>query len=164
MKTLLILRHAKSSWKDLTLSDHDRPLKKRGKRDAPRMGELIYEQDLTPDMILSSTAKRARLTTQAVAQACRYEGEINFHRDLYHADSEMIINMLSDMADEFIRIMVVGHNPDLEELLEFLTGDYERLPTAALAQITLPIENWSELDEDTEGKLVNIWRPRELPF
>lgn len=162
MKILLILRHAKSSWKDLTLSDHDRPLNKRGKRDAPRMGELIYEQDLVPDLMLSSTAKRARMTAEAVSEACSFEGEIKFLRDLYQADSENIIQILSDLEDELMRVMVVGHNPDLEELLELLTGEYERLPTGALAQIQLPIEHWSELDENTEGKLVDVWRPREL--
>lgn len=163
MKTLLILRHAKSSWKDPTLADHERPLKKRGKRDAPRMGELIYEQDLTPDLILCSSAKRARMTAEAVAEACRYEGEINFLRDFYLADHETILHRLSDLGDEIMRVMVVGHNPDLEELLEVLTGDFERLPTAALAQITIPVVHWSELDENAEGKLVNVWYPRELP-
>lgn len=162
MKTLLIMRHAKSSWKDPTLPDHERPLKKRGKRDAPRMGAFIYEQGLTPDLILCSTAKRARMTAQAAAEDCRYEGEINFNRDLYQADPDTIIRMLSKLVDETEFVMVVGHNPDLEEFLEVMTGIYERLPTTALAQISLPIEYWSELDEEVEGELVNIWRPRDL--
>lgn len=125
------------------------------------MGELIYKHDLNPDVILCSTAKRARMTAHAVAEACSYQGEIFFQRDLYHADPETILQMLSNLADDFICVLLVGHNPDLEELLELLTGDYARLPTAALAQITLPIEHWSELDEDTKGQLVAVWRPRE---
>jgi phosphohistidine phosphatase len=76
MKTLLVLRHAKSSWNDTSLDDHERPLNKRGRRDGPRMGELVREHRLTPDIIISSDAVRARRTAEAVAEAARYAGEI----------------------------------------------------------------------------------------
>ncbi len=162
MKTLLILRHAKSSWNDPTLSDHDRPLNKRGKRDAPNMGRLIRTEGLVPGLILSSTAKRARRTAEAVAEYSGYEHEIRFTRDLYHADPEDYLYLLRNLSDEFDSVMVVGHNPGQQELLEILTGDVEHFPTAALAQVSLPIQSWGELDEYTEGTLEYLWRPREI--
>ncbi len=166
MKTLLILRHAKSSWSDPNLADHDRPLKKRGKRDAPRMGQLLRDEGLVPDLMISSTAIRARKTAEAVAEFSGYEGEINLSRDLYAFDSEPYLEALYGLPDEHELVMVIGHNPGLEGLVEFLTGEWERLPTAALAQIELPIHHWQELAGEMgdlpPGRLVGLWRPREL--
>jgi phosphohistidine phosphatase len=161
MKTLLILRHAKSSWKHADLADHDRPLNKRGKCDAPQVGKLLREQELTPDLILSSTARRARATAELVAEESGYEGEIALSRDLYAAEPQAYIEALVRLPDSYARVMIVGHNPGLEELLEMLTDQNEPLPTAALAQVQLPIRRWSELSEETQGKLVGIWRPKE---
>jgi len=162
MKTLLMLRHAKSSWKNSELADHDRPLNKRGKRDAPRMGELIVREALIPDLIISSSARRAKKTTQLLVEETGYAGEIIFERDLYAAWPEAYIETLSLIPDEFEAVMVVGHNPGLEDLLEILTGEVERMPTAALADVSLPIKHWRELSFETKGELVNIWRPKEL--
>jgi phosphohistidine phosphatase len=167
MKTLLILRHAKSSWKDESLPDHDRPLNKRGKQDAPRMGKLLRDEGLIPDLILSSDARRARATIELVAQECRYDGEIVFLRELYAAEPEAYLEALAQRGGDAASVMIVGHNPGLEELLEELTGERLPLPTAALAQVTLPIEHWSELganarDDMPQGKLVNLWRPKDL--
>jgi phosphohistidine phosphatase len=162
MKTLLILRHAKSSWKDESLPDHDRPLNKRGKEEAPRMGRLIRELGLTPDLILSSTAKRARTTAELVAEEAGYEGEIILSRDLYATGPDAFIEALAGLEDAYQRVMVVGHNPGLEELLEALTGEYQPLTTAALAQVRLEIDRWNELTDDVEGKLINVWVPKEL--
>ncbi len=162
MKTLLILRHAKSSWKDMTLADHDRPLNRRGKEDAPRMGALLAEEGLVPDVILSSTAKRAQATAEAVADASGFEGEIHYSRDLYHADPESYLYTLRTLPPDYELVMVVGHNPGLEELVDVLTGESLRLPTAALVQVSLPLDDWTALTDETEGELVDIWRPREL--
>lgn len=162
MKTLLILRHAKSSWKEEGIDDHERSLNKRGKRDAPRIGKLLREKDLVPDLILTSSAERARKTTELVAQESSYEGDIIVDRNLYAAYPETIFEVLNKVENHFERIMIVGHNPGLEELLEVLTGEVEPLPTGALAEVSFGIERWSELDEDVEGKLMNIYRPREF--
>ena len=162
MKTLLILRHAKSSWDNAQLTDYERPLNKRGKQEAPRMGQLLREQDLVPDLIITSSAVRALATAEAVALASGYEQEIRATRSFYHADPDTYIDALRQLDDSLERVMFVGHNPGMEELLEELTGLWEQMSTAALAQISLPINQWSELDEETTGELVNLWRPKEL--
>ena len=162
MKTLLILRHAKSSWKNPTLADHDRPLNKRGKRDAPRMGELLRDEGLVPDLILCSTAKRAQLTAEVVAEYCGYEGEVQLCREFYPGAPEDYIEALRAVSSDHDQVMVIGHNPGLEALLADLTDEYERLPTAALALVTMPIEDWPQLTAYTEGKLANRWYPRQL--
>jgi len=162
MKTLLILRHAKSSWKYTNLSDHKRPLNKRGKKAAPLMGQLLYEQDLVPDIILSSTARRAQDTAEIVAEASGFEGEIYYLDDLYHGWPSDYIEALRSLSDEIDSVMVVGHNPGLESFLELLTGAGEHFPTAALAYIRLPIQAWSKLNDETEGDLLDLWLPRQL--
>jgi len=162
MKTLLILRHAKSSWKDLDLADHDRPLSTRGKRDAPRMGHLLLEKELLPQLIISSTAKRARKTVKLVSEACGYKGDRLFIEALYAAGPEAYIGALRELGGGYERVMVVGHNPGLEELLDRLTGAGHTLPTAALAEVSLPIGSWDELGVSTEGELIGLWAPREL--
>jgi phosphohistidine phosphatase len=162
MKTLLILRHAKSSWKQEGLTDHDRPLNKRGKRDAPRMGKLLRESGLAPDLIISSTAKRARKTASKVAKKCEYQGVIELTGELYLAPPQDYLRVLRNVPDDYSRVMVVGHNPGLEELLSVLTGTRTQLPTAALAQVDLPIDRWQELDGAVEGELCDLWLPREL--
>ena len=156
MKTILILRHAKSSWKDSDLSGHDRPLNKRGKREAPQMGQLLKEKGLLPEVILSSTARRARDTAQIAAENCSYDGEIRYIPDLYRADVEDILGILQGLEDRFETAMLVGHNPELEMLLSVLSGEEESLTTAALAQVELPIQSWKELDPERGGKLVNL--------
>ena len=163
MKTLLILRHAKSSWKKPGLTDYDRPLNKRGKHDAPRMGELIRKKALVPDLIISSSAKRARQTAEKVAQSCGYRNEVRLEDDLYLAYPDVIIRILKFLSDELNSVMVVGHNPGVEELLRLSTGRDEVMPTAALAHIILPIRGWSEMNSQATGELVHLWHPKELP-
>lgn len=162
MKTLLILRHAKSSWKQPALDDHDRPLSPRGARDAPRMGALLRRRGLTPDLIVSSTAVRARTTAEWAADRSGCGGGVRLDRRLYLARPETIAAVAGDLGGGATRLLVVGHNPGLEELVARLTGAAEILPTAALAQVRLPIDAWSGLSTSTRGALVGLWRPREL--
>ena len=162
MKTLLVLRHAKSSWNDSALDDHERPLNERGRRDAPRIGELVQEYELLPDVVISSDAVRAQLTAEALAEAAGYAGEILFDERLYLASPAEIILVLRTMREDAETIMIVGHNPGLEELVERLTGERQDMPTAALAQIGLPIDRWRDLKLSTRGTLLGHWQPREL--
>lgn len=161
MKTLLLLRHAKSSWKDETLCDHDRPLNKRGEKDAPCVGEWLLQQGLVPDLVLSSTALRAQRTASLLAETAGYKKEIVLKRELYHADSGDFFQALKELNDKIGLPLVVGHNPGMEEFLELLTGHYEVLPTAALAQIELPIERWQDLNRKSQGRLIQLRRPKE---
>jgi phosphohistidine phosphatase len=162
MKELLILRHAKSSWKHPELDDHDRPLNKRGKADAPRMGKLIVKEGMVPERILSSTAKRARSTATFVAEACGYPGAPLLTPRLYLAGPVEYRDLLSELEDGIGSAMVVGHNPGIEELVEELTGAAERMPTAALARIALELDRWVGIVGPVRGRLLGLWRPKEL--
>jgi phosphohistidine phosphatase len=161
MKTLLLLRHAKSSWDQPELHDHDRPLNKRGKKEAPRVGKYLKDNELVPDLILSSTARRANDTAQTVAEESGFSGQIDLYQDLYLSDIACFLDILRCVPDVANRVLVVGHNPDLEEFLTLLTDATEHLTTAALAQLDLPITSWQELSEATDGRLINLWSPRE---
>ena len=163
MKTLMLLRHAKSSWKDSDLADHDRPLNKRGKKTAPQMGRLLSAEGLMPDLILSSTAVRARQTAEAVAHSSSYEGPIELLDSLYLAPPGKLLGEVSTRTpDSVVRVLVVGHNPGLEDLVEILSGTRHAFPTGALAVFELGIDRWKALELGIEAKLSKIYRPKEL--
>jgi phosphohistidine phosphatase len=159
MKVILLLRHAKSSW-DEPVNDHDRPLTKRGKEAALRAGEEIRYRGLVPDLILSSTARRARKTAKRVAKSSGYPGEIVLVEDLYDSDVPRHLEVISETRDVHDRILVVGHNPVFEELVFRLSDERVRLPTAAIARIDLDLESWASIGEAT-GKLELILPPDE---
>ncbi len=162
MKTLLLMRHAKSSWKDSNLPDHERPLSKRGVKDANEMGKLIFKAELVPQIILCSTAKRARQTAQAVVEQTQFKGEISYLDPFYLAESETYLKGLQNLPDEIERVMIIGHNPGLEALLQILCRRVESLPTASIAYLALPIKKWSELNDSVVGELIQLWKPSEL--
>lgn len=162
MKTLLLLRHAKSSWDEGNLADFDRPLNDRGREDAPRMGKLLRQHDLVPDLIVTSSAKRAASTAKLLANEANYEGKVTRTRDLYLAEPGAYINLARRTDDSVKTLMLVGHNPGIEELVEWLSGSDESMPTAALACFHLPIAKWSELAAGRRYELAGVWRPKEL--
>ncbi len=162
MKTLLLMRHAKSSWKDLSLPDHDRPLKKRGKRDAPRMGTLLMEQDLIPDAILCSTAKRARKTVDGLLQNCDFDGQLDYLEEFYHADYATYLDALSRLSNRTDTAMIVGHNPEMDEFLEEVCDYYDHMVTAAIALICFSVDDWAALTPESLGELIQLWKPRDL--
>lgn len=163
MKSLLILRHAKSSLKHPELTDHDRPLNKRGKNDASRMGDLLKNEKLIPDLIISSTALRAVDTAKTVAKRCCYKDEIILYKSLYAAEPQAYFEVLHDISDDYDKVLVVGHNPGIEELLEILTDEIHKMPTCSLAHLRLKIIRWSDIDHvRTKGELVDIWVARDL--
>jgi phosphohistidine phosphatase len=161
-KTLLILRHAKSSWEFAELPDHDRPLNNRGKRDAPRIGRKLLKECLVPQLIISSPAVRANSTAEKVAKACGYDGEITVDSSLYGSGYTEYLNVLQIQNDRYDIIMLVGHNPQSEQLLEVLTGKMISMPTCTVAYVRLNIRTWKEVKARTKGELVDIWRPKEL--
>lgn len=162
MKTLLLMRHTKSSWKDPDLADHDRPLNKRGKRDAPFMGELLAEKELLPQIILGSTALRVHQTVEGLVSGSGYTGEVVYLDSFYLAEPEAYLAELRKLPETIERAMVIGHNPGLEGLLQHLSGRIESLPTGSLAYLSLPVQTWAELKDETEGELVELLRPKEV--
>ena len=162
MKTLLLLRHAKSSWSQGVASDHDRPLNGRGERTAPLMGRLIRHRELVPDIVVSSSARRAHRTADLVADACGFEDDVLTTADLYHASTAEWLSVVSELPDETDRALLVGHNPGIEEMILLLGGEHHRMSTAALAQLTLPIENWFDVTLIPRADLVELWRPRDV--
>ena len=162
MKTALILRHAKSSWDNVHQSDHERTLNKRGQRDAPRMGELILREQLTPDTIVSSSAQRARETAEAVATASQFAGEILYDDNLYLAPPEVYLNLLQTMPNEHQRVLLIGHNPGLEDLISRLPEQPTTMPTAALAHLQWELDSWQDLAQAESATLRDFWTPREL--
>ena len=163
MKRLLVLRHAKSDWGDSSLDDWHRPLSERGINDAPRVGEMLRERASIPDLIITSDAIRARSTAEAVAEAAGYTGEILLEPALYLATPDAIVDVLNSVPDDSAgAVMIVGHNPGLEGLIAELSGDYQAMPTAALAQLALPIERWRDLDLSVSGSVEDYWRPERI--
>ncbi len=162
MKTLLVLRHGKSSWSNAELSDHDRPLKGRGRRDSKRMGEELVARDLLPDLIVSSTARRARSTARRAAEAAGCADRIVETRELYLTGvAHQLQTVARHAEDGHERVMIVGHNPTLEDVVEHLTGEDERVTTANLACIDLEIGSWRQLGT-ARGELRFLLRPKEL--
>lgn len=161
MKTLLLLRHAKSSWKDAQLPDHDRPLNKRGKREAPLVGRWLAQRKLVPDLLITSTALRARKTAEKVAQECGYERGIQLAPELYENGPHAYLKVPREFGGDCRCLLLVGHNPALEQVLERLLGRPVTMPTAALAHLQIDIGDWSELGWGVPSRLVEVWRPGE---
>jgi len=165
MKTLLFLRHAKSSWKDNTLVDHKRPLNKRGKKDAPIMGDYLKNNKLTPDLIISSTAKRAKDTSKLVAEHCGYNKDIQSSKLLYVTITPRdYLITIGGISNKYHRVLLIGHNPILEEVLETVTGEQIRMKTCSLVHISLPIKFWKEVKDNTntKGKLIDVVEVKKL--
>ena len=148
MKTLFVLRHAKSSWEDANSADFDRPLNKRGMETAPLVGETIRKNKFEIDSIISSPAKRAWQTAVLVKEAARIEADIRFDDRIYEASPHRLLHIASELDDKIGSAMLVGHNPGLEGLLKLLTHEIESMPTAALAVVDLKIDSWSEIHID----------------
>lgn len=163
MRTLLLLRHAKSSWKHSGLSDHDRPLNKRGRRDAPNVGRFLKRKRLLPSVVFSSSAIRALETADEVANWSGFEGDLQLEPRLYLAEPETIIEVVRCACPKAKRVLLVGHNPGIEKLAAGLSGLFKPvpLPTAGLVHIRLKINSWEELDLSSDGQLLQVWYPKE---
>lgn len=160
MKTLYILRHAKSSWDDHSLSDFERPLNGRGLRAAPFIGSMMKEHGFKPDAIVSSPAKRAEQTAELVRDGAGLDKEIEFNERIYEATVGTLIAVISATIEERTSLLFVGHNPSIEGLVYYLTGEIAPMPTAALAVIKLDIDNWTAISAG-RGTLIRVFRPRE---
>tara|TARA_B100001123_G_scaffold31337_2_gene32923 strand:- start:20620 stop:21096 length:477 start_codon:yes stop_codon:yes gene_type:complete len=156
------MRHAKSSWKHDKLSDHDRPLNKRGMGDAPRMGRLLREKLLLPEVIMSSTALRAKTTAEEIASSIPLAGVVEFDPNLYLADPDTIMDVVRHAHVGAGPLLIIAHNPGLEGLITRVTKRDEQLPTAGIAHIRLPIDRWHAFRVSTCGDLVDLWYPKGI--
>lgn len=148
MKTLTLVRHAKSSWKDSRLKDRERPLNKRGERDAPRMGQRIEAAGIRPSLILSSPAERAWVTAKIVADAIGYPIEfLQREEELYLASLDDLLDVVAAQDPGFNNLMVVGHNPGLTEFANFLSpGVTNNVPTAGVVSVSFEADDWQLYD------------------
>lgn len=162
MKKVFLMRHAKSSWKDANIPDHDRPLKKKGEKDVKTMAKMLKHKKYSPDFILCSSAERAKQTAVLFKEASSFEGKLEYSDKLYMAEVPDLISALKNVPPKTKSVMIIGHNPGLEALLQTLTGKVETLPTSSIAYISIPIEEWSELNNEAEGKLKKLWRPKDI--
>ncbi len=162
MKTLLLLRHAKSVWDDPALKDFERPLNKRGLKAAHAVGVFLRQQKAQPQLLLSSPAERARQTTLLVMESAKLAVDLRYDERIYEASLERLMEVLSQIEDTADVVMLVGHNPGLEELLEHLTGEAQRMQTAALACLNLNLEKWSKVKEQS-ASLEWLVKSRDLP-
>jgi phosphohistidine phosphatase len=161
MKTLLLLRHAKSSRDDINLRDFDRPLNHRGKDDAKQMGRVLQPQQIIPEVVISSPAKRARKTARKFLKHSGLTLEAVFNERIYEASLHDLLQVAAAIEPQHNTALLVGHNPGFEELLACLTGQLMPMPTAALACIDLNIDEWKNVRPQS-GKLRWLVTPRDL--
>ena len=145
MKTLTLLRHAKSSWDEPSLADRDRPLNRRGERDAPVMGQRISAAGIRPSLIVSSPAVRAWSTAKIVAREISYPLEfLQRESDLYHAGLETILDIVARQDTGFNNVLIVGHNPGFTDFANYLVpGLTNNLPTCGVVSVTLDCDSWN---------------------
>ena len=161
MKTLLLLRHAKSSWKDPELADFDRPLNQRGRKAAEAMGKYIAKQQIEFDLVISSPAVRARQTIERVLRAAKLAPELRFDQRIYEASLLRLLEVIAEFEDDSKSVLLVGHNPGIEELASALSGQDGHMPTAALVRIRFNVKRWEKLAEKN-GELDLFVKARDL--
>lgn len=163
VKTLFIIRHAKSSWDASNIDDFERPLNDRGKRDAPRMGKRFKEKDIHPDLLLSSPAKRAVSTAKGIAKVLKYpKDHIKTDRRLYHADEETILTVVQELKDNRNVVMIFSHNPGLTEFVNSLMNgelDIDNVPTCGVVAFQFDLDSWKDVDWG-KGKLLFFDYPK----
>ncbi len=151
MKTIYLVRHAKSSWNFPDLSDFDRPLNKRGKKNAPEMGKRLESRDIKPDLLVASPANRAYNTALAIAHEIGYPSDkIEQNRDIYHASEAALLSVIQQINDESNSLMLFGHNPGFTDLANILGNDWiDNIPTAGIVCIEFNTNQWSEISPKT---------------
>ena len=161
MRSLYLLRHAKSSWQDTSGRDFDRPLNEHGRDAAERVGKLISAEKPGNVLVVSSPALRARETTEIVLRSSGVQAELRFDPEIYDADLASLRSVLRRVEDYNQTVILVGHNPGIESLIRFLTGEVRAVATAALAKISFDSECWTTLN-DNDGHLDWLITPNEI--
>lgn len=161
MKTLYLMRHAKSDWSDPSLSDYNRPLKKRGEKNAPEMGERMKERNVLPDLVISSGANRAFTTAKVVSDSIGYNTKSIVKNDeLYFASVHEIVEIVKGTDDSVSSLMLFGHNPGFTDTSNFLVDAFiDNIPTAGYVKIEFEVNNWGEIDQH-KGRLIQFDYPK----
>lgn len=161
LRELILLRHAKSDWRDESLADIDRPLSERGRKNAVKVGKWLHHNNLMPDYIMASPARRVQQTLKRLCAECSTEA--HYLDELYLADLNTLQQLLAE-APDVKRLMIIGHNPGLERLFNFLDSHSESeshlFPTASLAHFVLP-DDWQQL-QSGDGRLIQFMRPKDM--
>lgn len=160
MKKLFIIRHAKSSWKDSSLDDFERPLNKRGKLNAPLMGERLKERNAVPDIILSSPALRAKSTAEIIAKKVKYSKKILFKSDIYDVGESAIREVFKKLNDENSVVFLFGHNPDLNMLAEEYVDFEKNIPTCGVVEIEFDCRKWKDISA-ANAKFISFDYPKK---
>ena len=146
MKKLYIIRHAKSSWKDFTLDDFDRPLNKRGKLNAPYMGKKLKQKNIFPDMIISSPALRAKLTAKSIAKEISFTKKMVFKEDIYEASVGTLKQIITQLNDTNNTVFLFGHNPSLNMLAQSYVDFDENIPTCGIVEVEFNCTKWKDIN------------------
>lgn len=160
MKFLYLIRHAKSSWKDITLDDFDRPLNSRGKENAPFMAKKLKHLEEKPDLILASPSKRTKCTAEIFAKIFEYHKPIEYEEKIYESNLITLKNVIQNIPDKYQTVFLFGHNPSLNLFVEDFCKFYENVPTSGIVKIKFDCESWTQITP-ANSQLVDFLYPKK---
>ncbi len=164
MRSLYLVRHAKSSWAEPGLNDHERPLNSRGKSDAPMMGKLLKRLGVSPNLIITSPAKRARSTARRIAAEVGYDkGSIIENEQLYMAGIDDFFGVIKEVKDKHNELMLFSHNYGITDFANFISdSDIDNIPTCGAVRIDFYLDSWNDIKKE-KGKLIFFEYPKKYP-
>lgn len=160
-RRLLIMRHSKADRDSARWEDFERPLNERGEQDAPVMGQWLASQDIRPDKVIASPAVRTKQTARLVVKELEFAGEIQTPAALYEGSAREYLTQIRLCSSSNKTVLIVGHNPSLESLVELLTGEFVSLPTSAVANLAVAAKSWDELAPES-NELLDVWTPKSI--
>lgn len=160
MRELILIRHAKSDWSNPLLDDFERPLNKRGSKNAPFMAKILKKEIQKPDLIISSPSFRTKLTLEYFLKVFEYKGEVIFEKSIYEAPFENLLKVIKNIDDKYKTIFLIGHNPGLNDLANFLLGSFEdNIATSGVLKIDFDTNSWKNISKDN-SKLIFFKYPK----
>ncbi|WP_066161484.1 SixA phosphatase family protein [Aliarcobacter skirrowii] len=160
MRELILIRHAKSDWSNPFLDDFERPLNKRGEKNAPFMAKILKKEIQKPDLIISSPSFRTKLTLEYFLKEFEYKGEVIFEKSIYEAPFENLLKVIKNIDNKYKTIFLIGHNPGLNDLANFLLGSFEdNIPTSGVLKIDFDTNSWKNISKDN-SKLIFFKYPK----
>lgn len=160
MRELILIRHAKSDWSNPLLDDFERPLNKRGSKNVPFMAKILKKEIQKPDLIISSPSFRTKLTLEYFLKEFEYKGEVIFEKSIYEAPYLNLLKVIKNIDDKYKTIFLIGHNPGLNDLANFLLGSFEdNIPTSGVLKIDFNTNSWKNISKDS-SKLIFFKYPK----